>query len=111
MPEVRFHVQGSAAEPYVVTFRDRGNGNLSAYCTCPAGQNGQYCKHRFAILAGETKGIVSGNEGEVSLVVEWLAGSDIEAALEDLADAQGEFDIAKKKVSRVKKLLAKAMRD
>ena len=111
MPEVIFQVQGSAAEPYVVTFRDRGNGNLSAYCTCLAGQHGQYCKHRFAILAGETKGIVSGNADDVAVVVAWLAGSDVEAALEDLAKAQAEYDVAKKVVSRAKKLLAKAMRD
>jgi len=111
MPEVIFHVQGSAAEPYVVTFRDRGGGNLSAYCTCPAGQNGQYCKHRFAILAGETKGIVSGNEEDVAKVLSWLAESDVEAALQDLEREQAAFDEAKKRVSRAKKALAKAMRD
>ena len=110
MPEVRFQVQGSGAEPYVVTFTDWGDGNMSAHCTCAAGKHGQYCKHRFAILAGETKGIVSGNEDEVPHVVEWLAGSDIEAALEVLADAQAKFDVAKKKLSQAKKLLAKAMR-
>ena len=111
MPEVIFQVQGSGAEPYVVTFRDRGQGNLSAYCTCAAGQHGQYCKHRFAILEGETKGIVSGNEEDVAVVVRWLAGSDVEAAMKDLADVQVECDAAKKRVSRAKKALAQAMRD
>jgi len=111
MSEIRFQVQGSADSPYDVTFVNRGNGNLSAYCTCPAGENGQYCKHRFAILNGEIKAIVSGNEHEVSLVVSWLAGSDIESALKDVAAAELELERAKKEVSRVKKLLAEAMRN
>ena len=111
MSEIRFQVQGSADSPYDVTFVNRGKGNLSAYCTCPAGENGQYCKHRFAILNGEIKAIVSGNEHEVSLVVSWLAGSDIESALKDVAAAEFELERAKKEVSRVKKLLAEAMRN
>jgi uncharacterized Zn finger protein len=61
MEETYFIVQGSADEPYKVTFRRKGN-NLSAYCTCPAGENGQYCKHRFRILAGCDDGIVSENK-------------------------------------------------
>lgn len=110
MPELRFQIQGSAPSPYDVTFVNRGDGNLSAYCTCPAGENGQYCKHRFGILNGDTKAIVSGNEHEVRLVVEWLAGSDIEVALQELSLAERELDRAKKEVSRVKKTLAQAMR-
>ena len=67
MEELRFKVQGSASDPYDVTFQYHGT-NLSAYCTCPAGVNGQYCKHRFAIMAGEAIGIVSGNESDVATV-------------------------------------------
>jgi len=48
---VSFSVQGSAPEPYHVLFR-RNGANLSAYCTCPAGENGMYCKHRIRILQG-----------------------------------------------------------
>ena len=111
MPELRFQVQGSAPIPYDVTFIDRGGGNLSAYCTCPAGDNGQYCKHRFATLGGKSTAIVSGNEHEVATVVGWLAGSDVEAAMKDLDQAERELERAKREVSRVKKLLAAAMRD
>jgi len=111
MPELRFQVQGSAPSPYDVTFVSRSAGNLSAYCTCPAGQNGQYCKHRFAILNGGTQAIVSGNEHEVQLVVGWLAGSDIEVAIKELATAERDLERAKKSASQAKKLLTQAMRD
>ena len=109
MSEIRFQVQGSASSPYDVTFVNRGGGNLSAYCTCPAGENGQYFKHRVAIFNGETNGIVSGNEQDVPLVVSWLAGSDIESALKEVVAAELMLERAKKEVSRAKKLLTQAM--
>lgn len=110
MNELIFSVQGSAKEPYIVTFKKNGN-NLSAYCTCPAGDNGQYCKHRFNIFGGITDGIVSGNEHEVDIVASWLSGTDVESALNDVMNAEEQFEIAKHSLSSAKKRLAKAFRD
>ncbi|MFZ2949251.1 MAG: SWIM zinc finger family protein [Desulfuromonadaceae bacterium] len=110
MKELIFFVQGSAKEPYKVTFEKNGN-NLSAYCTCPAGDNGQYCKHRFNILGRITNGVVSGNEPDVDVVASWLAGTDVEGALNELMNAEELFEIAKLKLSSAKKQLAKAFRD
>ena len=110
MKEFIFFVQGSAKEPYKVTFRKNDN-NLSAFCTCPAGDNGQYCKHRFNILGGITDDIVSGNELGVEVVSSWLTGTDVETALNDVMDAEEQFEIAKLKLSATKKQLAKAFRD
>ena len=78
--EITFLVQGSAAEPYEVRFVNRGNGNLSAYCNCIAGQNGLYCKHRFGILRGDQKGVVKGKK-YIPTIQEWATGSDIEKAI------------------------------
>lgn len=110
MEEFVFYVQGSATEPYKVTFR-KDKENISAYCTCPAGSNGQYCKHRFNILSGIIDGIVSQNSSEVALIVSWLTGTDVEAALNDLADAENQFELSKLRVATAKKRLARAFRD
>ena len=67
MEEITFLVQGSAIDPYRVTFTKNKN-NLNAFCTCPAGENGQYCKHRLAILGGDVSAITSKNELEVETV-------------------------------------------
>ncbi len=88
---VIFMVQGSAAEPYQVRFVNRGAGNISACCTCPAGQNRMYCKHRFGIFGGQRKGIVFGNESDVSTVQGWLPGSDIEAAMKEVQKAEDKW--------------------
>jgi hypothetical protein len=110
MEEIRFLVQGSAKEPYRVTFRKNGN-NLSAYCTCPAGENGQYCKHRINILSGITHGIVSGNEPTVQVITSWLQGTDVEVALSGFIEAEKQYERAKLELSAAKKRLAKAFRD
>lgn len=109
MQEVTFLVKGSSPEPYKVTFT-KNNNNLNAFCTCPAGENGQYCKHRFAIMAGDNKAVISSNKDQVMVVKSWLPGSDIEEALMELAEAEHEYDNAKKRLTAVKKSIAKAMR-
>ena len=109
MEEICFLVKGSAEEPYGVTFRKSAN-NLSAYCTCPAGMNGQYCKHRIKILCGVTHGIVSGNEVKVQIVTSWLPGTDVEVALSAVLDAEKQYEKAKLELSSAKKRLARAFK-
>lgn len=111
MSTIQFEVQGSAAEPYTVTFEKRSESNLSAYCTCPAGENGQYCKHRFSILEGCEKAIVSDNIEDVQIVVEWLVGTDVETGIQEMRALEVKAARIKKELSKVKKDVARAMRD
>ena len=107
---IHFLVQGSSEAPYHVTFQ-KEDKNLSAYCSCPAGENGQYCKHRFNILGGITEGIVSNNLDQVHIVKSWLVGTDVEKALLAVMDAEEKFELAKLELSTSKKRLAKSFRD
>jgi len=111
MQEIIFRVQGSASEPYIVSFVKRANGNVSAYCTCPAGENAQSCKHRINILTGKSSGVVSDNQDAVMIVSSWLAGTDVEAAMLKLSKLEKEEERIKKELSSAKKELARAMRD
>lgn len=110
MEKVVFLVQGSAPIPYEVVFAKEGK-NLTAFCTCPAGQNGQYCKHRFAILDGKIEGIVSANVDKVKEVVSWLSDTDVEMALKEVKAAELRAVEANDALSRLKKKLARAMRN
>lgn len=109
MKTIQFLVQGSAKEPYEVRFVLSGD-NLSAFCTCPAGKGGQYCKHRFQILEGDPEGVVSGNADEVSTVAGWLPGTDLAAAMALLVEAERRLEREKAAVSEAKKHVALAMR-
>ena len=111
MEEISFKVQGSASEPYETVFIKRTDTNLSAYCSCPAGQKGQYCKHRFSILDGLTKDITSNNIEQVETVQLWLPGTDLESALLKMRQLETEAMRIKKNLASAKKDVAKAMRD
>ncbi|MEP7186007.1 MAG: SWIM zinc finger family protein [Rhodanobacter sp.] len=108
MDRMEFDVQGSEPESYRVTLEKDGD-NLNAYCTCAAGANGQYCKHRFRIFSGNPEGIIDPNFEALCSAVDWLVGTDVEAALSDLAKAEDRYEMAKKNLSKTKKLLAQAM--
>lgn len=108
METLEFLVQGSAVEPYRVSFR-RDGVNLSGYCTCPAGENGMFCKHRIRILHGLVEAIVSDNSAEVSTVASWLAGTDVETALNAVTRLEKEAERIKSELSAAKKALARCL--
>lgn len=109
MEQLRFFVQGSEPEPYEVTFGRQDGQRLIALCTCAAGQNGTYCKHRFNLLDGVLTGVVSGNESDLRILASWLPGSNLADCLEDLAEAERQRQIADGMVKKAKKKLADTM--
>ena len=111
MEQIIFEVQGSEAEPYRVTFTRRSESNFSAYCTCAAGSNGQYCKHRFSILGGLVDGVVSANIQDISTIQSWLPGTDVHTALLRVAELEERAAQIKKELTAAKKAVAAAMRD
>lgn len=109
MQEISFKVQGSATEPYDLSFVRRSTTNLSAYCSCPAGENGQHCKHRINIFSGITSGIVSNNLEDVKTVQAWFYGTDVEVALDKVRKLEAEELAIKKALRSAKKELALTM--
>ncbi len=57
---LKFYVQGSATEPYRVSFWQK-DGILKSACTCQAGKKGMYCKHRFQLIDGDVTNLKSDN--------------------------------------------------
>ncbi len=108
MEEIVFLVKGSSSDAYEVTFIKDG-ASLTALCTCPAGQFGNYCKHRIAILDGKSASISSDNADQVPTVTEWLVGSDVGAALSTLREAEKTTEYSKEEIAALKKTLARAM--
>ncbi len=108
MEELVFLVKGSSSDAYEITFIKDGN-SLTALCTCPAGTYGNLCKHRVAILDGNTKAISSGNADQASRVIDWLVGTDVEAALAELRTAEKSKLRTKEEIMALKKKVAKTM--
>jgi hypothetical protein len=108
--ELTFLVQGSEVEPYRVRFVTNGDGHLTAYCTCAAGQQGQFCKHRLAILQGDPSAVVSDNTGDVHTVHTWVPGSNVEAAMQHIVACEAAVEQAKRQLTAAKKALSASMR-
>lgn len=108
LSELSFQVKGSSAEPYEVTFIKDGD-SLTALCSCPAGQYGNFCKHRISILDGDGRAIVSDNADSVPTVVDWLQGTDVAAALGEFRELEESTDKPKSALVAAKRKLARAM--
>ncbi|WP_156762708.1 hypothetical protein [Woeseia oceani] len=108
MKELKFLVKGSAPQPYELLFIKDGN-SLTAICNCPAGEHGNFCKHRISLLDGKPKGLVSDNAEQVAVVVEWLVGTDVETALLELRVVEKDKAAPKADLVAAKRKLARAM--
>ena len=108
MDQLTIQVRGSSPDPYDLTFIKDGT-SLTALCTCPAGTFGNVCKHRVLVLGGDTDAVVEDDGGKVATVVEWLVGTDVEAAMREMDQASSAPDATKESLAAAKKKLAKAM--
>jgi hypothetical protein len=108
--ELVFLVKGSSPNPYETKFIIDGS-NMTAICTCPAGTYGNFCKHRISILEGDGKAIVSDNADKVATITDWVKGTDVEAALATVRQAEKVAESAKYELTTAKKALAAAMND
>lgn len=108
MEELIFKVKGSSSDAYELTFIKDGD-SLTALCTCPAGQFGGLCKHRVAIIDGKSESVSSDNADQVTKIVEWAVGTDVEAALAELRAGEKNTDLSKDDIKVLKKNVARAM--
>jgi uncharacterized Zn finger protein len=109
MERLCFLVQGSEPEPYEVTFQRRDGSQITAICTCQAGQSGLYCKHRINLMDGVLTGITSGNESDLGMLVAWLPGSNLAGCLAEIDNAEKQRQMADGLLKKAKKKLADAM--
>ena len=52
--KVIIQARSSSGSSYFIDFSDEG-GTLRVFCHCPAGELQQMCKHKLALIKGDTK--------------------------------------------------------
>jgi uncharacterized Zn finger protein len=105
---LEFVIEGSQGDQYQVTFEKQGE-TLHAFCTCQAGENGIYCKHRFGLMDGSTAHLLSGNTADVERLKAMMEGTPLEAACLRVTEATQAHEATKKALAKAKKDLARAM--
>lgn len=108
--QITFLVQGSADDPYKVTFKREGS-KIIARCTCTAAKNRLPCKHRLRILKGSAEGIVSDNIDDVAKVASWLPGSPLEMAIKDMEYREKKAKELEKPYKLAKEFLSQSRRE
>ncbi len=101
-------MRGSRGDTYKLEF-EFTRGRLRASCNCAAGRNKLNCKHRLAILAGDTAALTSSNSEDVTRLLDLLRGSEVENAVQAVQHAQRSHDIAKTQLDSAKKSLERIM--
>jgi DNA polymerase-3 subunit epsilon len=95
-----FSVRGSTGNTYEVAAR-KAVSKLHVSCTCQAGQNRVWCKHRTALLDGDIGNLLSDNVLDVEKLAEWAIGVEVEPrdmlrrvsrSQSSGVDSQGDFD-------------------
>ncbi len=72
-----FSIKGSTGNIYEITARRTAN-QLRTTCTCQAGQNRTWCKHRTALLDGDVSNLLSENASDIKKLAEWAVGVEVE---------------------------------
>ncbi len=109
MKRLDFLVEGSKGDEYHVVF-ERNGTNLNIFCSCKAGQNGLYCKHRFALMDGVIDDLISDNEDEASEIKDIISGTDVEIAYQKALQLEEAHAEIKRQLDEAKRDLAEAMR-
>jgi len=84
-------------------------GTVRMKCTCAAGENGTYCKHRINLIDGDYRAVLAGDVSALAVLKEWLPGSTLEAALAEKRAADKALDDAKKRVKQATLSVSKAL--
>lgn len=101
-------VLGSEGDVYRVSFA-RGDSGIKVFCTCKAGLNGQFCRHRLALLAGDRSGMVDPSASQpLDEALSWPEFVSIKAEIVKLQEVQGQIEALEKTKSSLKRIVAKA---
>jgi hypothetical protein len=109
MRNVVVGVYGSEGDVYEVAFTVI-SGKALASCNCKAGSNGQFCKHRLTLLAGDMGRLVDKTKAQqVKGVLGWPEFAPILDQVSRLHELEVQIDELEKSRSALKKSVGKAL--
>lgn len=101
--------KSSSGNPHTVRFYLEEN-EISAFCSCPAGDNRKLCKHVKRIIAGDDSILFDSNQKNIFLKISsHLERTSIPILLSELNESEILLEKAQKNVKKAKKALEKAV--
>lgn len=103
-----FRIKGSEPEPYSVGVTVTGP-TLTIGCTCMAGALRQWCKHKMALVTGDTASLVSGNPDDVSRLLRLIPQTAAATLINEVIQAERDAEAAKQRVKLSRNALSRAV--
>jgi len=101
-----FKVLGSEGDIYEIGFTQSPQG-LKVTCSCKAGQNGMFCRHRLQLLAGDFSELHEKSKvEELKEVLNWEELNPIKRNIDELNEVQKKIDELDRIKSKLKKIIA-----
>jgi len=72
LKNLEFFIKGSAEAPYMVKIWVDDRGLNDVRCSCPAGKGKYFCKHIYALFAGDIENLVSENYDDAASLAHCL---------------------------------------
>jgi uncharacterized Zn finger protein len=106
---VEILVKSSSGNPYTVRFYLEEN-EISAYCSCPAGDNRKLCKHVMRIINGDDSILYDNNQKKVFIKIGYhLQRTTIPFLSAELNETEILLENAQKNAKKAKEALEKVV--
>ncbi len=103
-------VQGDSGSTYAVSFVE-GRKGLAMHCSCPAGFNGQICKHRRRLLNGDVTQVIQAGEKAKELLQQIARNPLILSIMEHELTVEKQIAALKREASQLKKQLGRVLEE
>ena len=103
-------VQGDSGSTYAVSFVE-GRKGLAMHCSCPAGFNGQICKHRRRLLNGDVTQVIQAGEKAKELLQQIARNPLILSIMEHELAVEKQIAALKREASRLKKQFGRVLEE
>jgi uncharacterized Zn finger protein len=101
----------SQPEPYEVIVSVE-SAALAIRCTCPAGEWGKYCKHKAAVVLGDSTALYGDDQSErFEQARKWIVESSLPKLFAEIADAEKKAAAATAFAKKTKETVAKSMNE
>ena len=107
MHNLAINIVGSSGTPYVINLGTSGN-ELVISCSCPAGENGKFCKHAGQLLEGDLSSI--NDSSEKTAVTQLMTSPNAKSTLQKYSLLRTSLEsqltaeaLAKKAAAKIKK--------
>lgn len=98
----------SSGNEYNIEFVEK-KGVITLICDCPAGENGMYCKHRFALIDGKDDEVLRSSHSVADLA-KAIEGTRLSEEIDLMHADEKTLKEARATLQKTKKNVAKLMR-